>query len=29
VGEYDEQGMIARYAALYGGAVGRSGALTG
>lgn len=28
-GEYDEEDMIARYAALYGGAVGRSGALTG
>lgn len=26
-GEYDEERMIARYAALYGGAVGRSGAL--
>lgn len=29
VGEYDEDAMIARYAALYGGAAGRSGALTG
>lgn len=29
VGEYDEEEMIARYAALYGGAVGRSGILTG
>lgn len=29
VGEYDEDGMIARYALLYGGAVGRSGILTG
>ncbi len=29
VGEYDEDGMIARYASLYGDAVGRSGALAG
>ncbi len=29
VGEFDEERMIARYASLYGGAVGRSGALTG
>lgn len=29
VGDYDEDAMIARYAHLYGGAVGRSNALTG